>query len=48
MKEPFSAKAHIEFIWGLVYNSRMQEALKMLEILQFKLKQGKLIVDEGD
>jgi len=26
MKEPFSVQAHIEFVWGLIFNSRAPEA----------------------
>jgi len=34
MKEPYSVTAHITFIWGLVFNSRMKEAVKMFKLLE--------------
>ena len=48
MREPFSAQAHIDMIWGLIYNSRVPEAKKMFSLLERKIADGKLITPSDD
>ena len=46
MREPYSVRVHLNMIWGLVYNARLDDARKMFALLERKMHDGKLIIPE--
>ena len=47
MKEPRSLRANIKFVWGLIYNSRMPDAVKAYELLKKKMSTALIATDEA-
>lgn len=47
MKEPQSLRANVKFIWGLIYNSRMPDALKAYNLLKRKTDSPLIAMDDA-
>ena len=47
MKDPSSLKANVAFIWGLIYNSRIPDALKAYNVLQRKMQTLLIMMTEA-
>lgn len=47
MKDPTSLRANINFVQGLIYNSRMPEALKTFNLIKQKMKTPLIDMNEA-